>query len=114
MNLSLEARNPRSFTERGRSPVRLVGALLWIFLLGLQLAYAQGATATLSGTIMDSSGAAVPDAILTVINESTRLQRETTSGSEGYFTIPLLPPGRYTVTAKRQGFNQTEIKDLVL
>ncbi|MDQ3648892.1 MAG: TonB-dependent receptor [Acidobacteriota bacterium] len=91
-----------------------MSAVLWIFLFSLQLAHAQGTTATLSGTVVDSSGSAVTEVSLTVTNENTRLQRETTSGSEGYFAVPLLPPGRYIVTAKRQGFNPAEIKDLVL
>jgi Carboxypeptidase regulatory-like domain len=76
--------------------------------------YAQSATATLSGTVEDENGAVIPKAEITVLNPSTTQQRQTLTSSEGIFTLTFLPPGRYIVTAKRDGFAPVEIKDVVL
>jgi outer membrane receptor protein involved in Fe transport len=77
-------------------------------------ALAQSSTATLSGTVADGNAAALPNTNITVVNADTGQKREVVSTSDGTFTIPLLPPGRYTVTAVRQGFSPTEIRDIVL
>ncbi|MDQ3668510.1 MAG: TonB-dependent receptor [Acidobacteriota bacterium] len=93
---------------------RIFVSLMLLLLFGSPSIYAQGTTATLSGAVVDEKGAVLPDASVTVLNDSTGLQREATSSSEGYFTVSLLPPGHYIVKVKRQGFTPAEIKDLVL
>lgn len=77
-------------------------------------ARAQSSTATLSGTVVDGNAAVLPDTNITAVNVETGQRRQVISTSDGTFTIPLLPPGRYTVTALRQGFSPTEIRDIVL
>ena len=42
------------------------------------------------------------------------MQRHATTGSEGEFTVPLLPPSRYTLTAQREGFATLEVRNIVL
>src|SRR5262245_46163135 len=88
-------------------------AVAWV-IVGTPPICAQSATATLSGTAVDETGAVIPEADITVLHVATRLKRENSSSYEGYFTFPLLAPGRYTVTAQRQGFTPAEIRDLVL
>src|SRR6266699_1970963 len=77
-------------------------------------AFAQSATATLSGTVQDQNGAIVPGASVVVLNKATGLRREVTTNEEGSFTVPLLPPNTYSVTVRRDGFAPVEAKDLVL
>ncbi|HKC65714.1 MAG TPA: TonB-dependent receptor, partial [Pyrinomonadaceae bacterium] len=77
-------------------------------------AHAQTATATLSGTVMDEAGASIPSVNITLLNLSTALQRHATTDDEGSYTIPLLPPGRYNVTAQHAGFTTVEIRNVVL
>src|SRR5260370_19672529 len=74
----------------------------------------QSATATLSGSVVDQNGAAIPSASITVENTSVGLKRQATTTSEGYFTIPLLPPGTYSVRAEGQGFAPVDTKDVIL
>lgn len=93
---------------------RISISLMLFSLFGYQAIYAQGTSAVLSGTVVDEKGAVLPNAGVSVLNESNGLQRETTSNSEGYFAVSLLPPGHYIVRVKREGFNPAEIKDLVL
>ena len=77
-------------------------------------ASAQSSTATLSGTIEDQNGATIPGVQVTIENIGTTLKREATTNDEGSFTVPLLPPGRYVVTARRDGFAPVQINDVVL
>lgn len=74
----------------------------------------QSSTATLSGTVMDEAGAVMPGVDITLLNLSTALQRHATTDDTGYYVVPLLPPGRYNVTAQRTGFSTVEVRNVVL
>jgi len=84
------------------------------FMLPAGAAWAQSATATLSGTVMDDTSAAVPDVRVTIVNDATAFHREVITGSQGTFTAPLLPPGRYTLRTARDGFSPLEMPGVVL
>ena len=91
-----------------------VAAVISGVLILSAIARAQAATATLGGSVVDESAAVVPDVRLTVVNIATGLQRSAVAGSQGTFVVSLLPPGRYRLTARRDGFVTTEIPDIVL
>ncbi|MGH9842714.1 MAG: TonB-dependent receptor [Blastocatellia bacterium] len=78
------------------------------------LCLAQSAFATLSGTVVDESGAVVPGAEVTILNPQTAAQRLTKSNDAGFYSFPSLPPATYTVTVTRDGFAPSEIKDVSL
>lgn len=94
--------------------------LLALFLVAVAFAIlptraaAQAATATLAGVVVDESGAVVPDVGLTLVNADTSLQRKTTATSGGGFTFPFVLPGRYTITAERDGFSPSQVTGVVL
>jgi hypothetical protein len=67
---------------------------------------AQEFRATLTGTVTDASGAAVPNATITARNVETNEESKTTTSSQGTYTIPLLRPGSYAVTAEAPGFKR--------
>jgi hypothetical protein len=77
------------------------------------LARAQSPTATLGGTVLDETGAAVPDMHIAVASLGNGLQWATTAGSQRSFVVSLLP-GHYRVTARRNGFTPAEITEVVL
>src|SRR6266850_7373783 len=89
-----------------------------VILLGLAgvvaIGHAQSATATLSGMVEDQNAAVIPGAVIVSQNVGTSLKRQATTGDTGSFTIPLLPPGTYSVTVHRDGFTPLEIRDVVL
>jgi hypothetical protein len=66
------------------------------------LAHAQNAQ--LAGRITDQSGAVVPGAEVNVISSDTGTRRRSGSNQEGYYTVPLLQPGRYEVIVQKEGF----------
>ena len=88
-----------SQSTRSRRPLTVFCLLLFAFGV-LTAALGQSASATLSGTVEDQNGAVVPGATVTAENKATGLKRQTTTNGEGYFTIPLLPPSAYSVTAQ--------------
>lgn len=75
---------------------------------------ATGATGAINGIATDETGAAVSDVHITVTNDATALRREITTGAEGTFTVPLLPPGEYTLRAEREGFAAHELAGIVV
>ncbi len=88
----------------GRSSVRIL-LLLAVLFCGLQPALAQNqTTAEISGVITDALNAAVPNASILAVSRDTGVQRETKSNAEGYYSLPLLPPGTYLITVRAQGF----------
>jgi len=94
--------------------LRIVLLLLPLLLLVPPYAMAQSATATLSGTVVDQNGAVVPGVTITLINNGTTLQRQATTNEQGGFTIPLLPPGAYTINTQRDGFSPVRVENVVL
>jgi len=69
------------------------------------LAYAQsGTTTSVSGTVVDTSGAAVPGADVTIKNNATGTTYTAVTSGTGTFTVPGINPGVYTVTVALMGF----------
>ena len=68
----------------------------------------------LSGTVTDSSSAVIQEASVTLKNQSSGTTRDTTSNSEGYFTIAAVPTGTYTLTVRAKGFKSWEYTGIAL
>ncbi len=78
-------------------------------------AFAQGgATSSLAGVVVDSSGGVVPGVDIVVKSAATGAVYTAVSGSDGAFTIPAMPPGTYSATMTLQGFKTVVLKDVVL
>jgi hypothetical protein len=92
--------------------------LCWLVMLVMMLcpviSRAQQLTATLSGTVTDSSGAVIANATLNVTQTATNATRTVQTDSSGNYSVPLLPAGTYTVEASASGFEKYITKDLVL
>lgn len=86
---------------------------LAVLLSSVSLLSAQS-TATLSGTVMDPSGAVVPNAAVAVTSLATGIERNTVSDGAGYFTAPSLQPGDYSVTVTAPGFAKYVVQRLTL
>ena len=86
-------------------------AFIFVFAGGLQAQTVQG---VVTGTVVDSSGAVVPKADLTLTNDGTGVSQKETSANDGSFRYGLVPPGTYTLTIKAQGFTTKEIKAIIV
>ena len=71
-------------------------------------------SATISGTITDSSGAVVAEAAVTATNLATKTAASTRSNTDGTFVLPGLPVGTYSVTVSKDGFETSDINGLEL
>jgi protocatechuate 3,4-dioxygenase beta subunit len=69
----------------------------------------QSVSATLLGTVTDSTGALVGNAKVTIAEQNTGISHTGQTNESGNYTFPDLPPGQYTVTAEVTGF-KTEIR----
>ncbi|MFY9531658.1 MAG: carboxypeptidase regulatory-like domain-containing protein [Candidatus Acidiferrales bacterium] len=83
----------------------VVGFFCSLFLPFAISARAQTVNATLQGRITDSSGALVPRAKVTAINQGTSFARSTTTSDTGDYILPELRAGDYKVTAESGGFS---------
>jgi Carboxypeptidase regulatory-like domain/TonB dependent receptor-like, beta-barrel len=75
---------------------------------------AQMDTGGITGTVFDSSGAAVPGAAITVTNVATGVSVATKSTATGTYTFSSLMPGTYTIKADASGFENYLVKGLVV
>jgi outer membrane receptor protein involved in Fe transport len=83
------------------------------------------ATATINGTIRDSTGAVIPDATVVLHSKETNLDQTTNTNNVGAYVISQIHPGEYSVRVAKTGFrtgvtnlslnvNQTATVDLTL
>ena len=86
---------------------RIIAAIILTSLLTPAWAYAQ-ATGQINGSVADSSGALLPGVTIEATNTATGAIRTAATGTDGLYTIPLLPPGDYTVKATLQGFRAAQ------
>jgi Carboxypeptidase regulatory-like domain len=63
-----------------------------------------GITATISGTVTDPTGAIVAGATVTATNVDTGVALSQTTNSQGFYSFPELPVGKYTIDVKMSGF----------
>src|SRR5439155_2830328 len=89
-----------------RSFGRFVTAIVATIALGTTLVFAQTSTATILGTVRDTSGALVPGVSITVKHTESGLTRTVTSSERGAYNVPLLPVGAYEITTTMPGFKQ--------
>jgi hypothetical protein len=79
---------------------------IMIFVFAALFAWAQTKAGTLSGTITDPSGKAVPNAVVTITNASTGTSQRVVTGTDGTFMVAV-PPGSYKVEVETAGFKRT-------
>src|SRR5689334_5568205 len=76
--------------------------------------FAQDFRATLTGTVTDPSGAAIPAATVKATNIATNAVKEVKTTSDGAYTIPYLDPGNYDIEALASGFQGLKRPNIVL
>ena len=84
----------------------LHGLLLTILLTAPSAFFGQGYFGTVSGEITDPSGAVVPYAAVTLIDQQKGFQFKAISDSSGRYVFTSIPPGVYSASAEPQGFEK--------
>jgi hypothetical protein len=96
--------------------VKTLFALTLTVLMGAGVAFGQAdsTSATLKGKILDAQGSAIDGAALTLTNSAKGSSSRVQAGSDGSYTLPLLPPGDYDLSVEAIGFERTEVSGLHL
>jgi hypothetical protein len=77
-------------------------------------AQSQASTGQISGSVRDSNGAAIPNATVRVTDTRTGVERTITTNDDGLYTVVLLPPSTYTVSAHAANFAEATASDVVV
>ena len=85
----------------------------WTMIAGATL-LAQVGNGTLTGTIVDGQGGALPGATITVTEQATSASRTITTDKDSVFRVSALPPGRYSLEIAMQGFSPLTVTDVPL
>ncbi|HWZ50345.1 MAG TPA: carboxypeptidase regulatory-like domain-containing protein [Granulicella sp.] len=92
-----------------------------MFLLCLLLAsffasssYAQQTLGSLVGAVADATGAIIPNATLTVVNDQTAAVRITKTNASGAYSLNDLAPGTYDITITAAGFNTQKVQAVTI
>jgi hypothetical protein len=109
MKQNLRGQYRNKFLNLGRAVL-----LLSFLLAGSGLALAQLTTADILGTVTDTSGAAVSNASVTLLNMETREQRVAQTGGAGEYSFTLLPVGHYSITVNVAGFKSSTTSNLAV
>ncbi len=99
-----------------KNPEKSIAFVLVCFLFATFLAHAQGvgSSGEITGTVTDSSGRAVANATVSVVDTQTGLKRVVTTNTSGYFRVAGLSPATYDVSAQTSGFATAIRKNLTL
>src|SRR6266581_3008922 len=93
----------------------ILGAISFAALLVLTpTASAQKTSGTITGTVTDPSGAAVPGATVSAVNERTGAARQAVTNEQGSFSFPELDPSVYTLTVNKGGFKKLTERNVEL
>jgi outer membrane receptor protein involved in Fe transport len=89
----------------------ICAAILYFFLIlaPAHILFGQAGAASISGRVTDSTGAAIPDAPITVKNTGTSATQSVNTDAQGRYLVPDLAIGAYEVTAMKMGF-QTAVR----
>ena len=97
------------------SPGILVRVCLFFSILSVASAgLAQLSTASLSGSVRDSSGALVTNATIVLHSVDTSVERTSVSNGSGEYNFLNITPGTYTLKAKATGFTEEQISEFTL
>jgi hypothetical protein len=89
-------------------------AVLIIAAVPLALRAQTAGEGAITGTVRDSTGAAIPNATVTAINTATNVSTERTSSGSGAFTISPIPPGVYALAVSAKGFKSLHQDNLTV
>ena len=90
--------------------IRYCTTCMFLFLLATPWLSAQTNTTALSGTVVDTSGAMIPGATITITNAASGTTQTTKAKSRGEFSFEQLTPGTYEVKVSTPGFSELDEK----
>src|SRR5579872_2855834 len=107
-----------SSRKQMQSELTMKSRLLWfcivLVICGYNASLLAQDTASITGTVTDPTGAAIPNAQITVSNPENGVKRTTVSNGEGSYLVSAVPPGNYDLTITAKGFKKYQATGIVL
>lgn len=100
----------QSKPERYFSSLIILPLILFMFHFITPTASAQTIISTIEGTVTDTNGAVVAGATVKATGTTLAAERTSTSNAEGFYRLPALPAGSYTLTVSQSGFSTSTSK----
>ena len=97
-----------------RKKIVLFSAAVLVLLAGSSAAFGQGGTATIQGTVTDSSGGPIAGATVSITEVDIGATRTLTTDAAGAYSAPALRPGKKVVKAEFKGFKSVVRDNVVL
>ena len=98
----MEQMNSRSGPPKFRV-ASAAGLLIPVLLLACLSGWASP-EGSISGKVVDPSEAVIPGVTVVICNVETGVRQTTTTNSDGFYSLPALPPGQYQIEAHQSGF----------
>ncbi|MBV8858878.1 MAG: TonB-dependent receptor [Acidobacteria bacterium] len=96
-----------------KTPIRILTVLALALSFFVSAAAQTTTTGSIEGTVVDVNGAAIPGIAVSVAGPNLIRTQSATTNDEGYFNLPQIPPGRYTITVEAaKGFAKFEQADV--
>src|SRR5437870_1845173 len=109
----LDLRHARDFIYPKETAMRWLLGMI-VLTLSCSALFAQLPTSTLNGTVTDPQGAAVANAKVTIVSQTTGAVRDTTTDAQGFYTFTNLTPADYTIRVESPTFAKSETKNIRL
>src|SRR5580698_3142105 len=89
---------------------------LWVltFICGLSASLFAQDSASITGTVTDQTGAAIPNAKVTLINSEHGIYRPTVTNGDGAYLVSAVPAGTYKLVISAKGFKKYEAEGIIL
>ena len=100
-------------TGRGCAGTCILVMLLTL-LLGAEPSFGQTVNASLSGAVVDPTGALIPDASVVATEVNTGIGTTTVTDANGNYILPSLSPGHYSIRVEKTGFKATVLSGIQL
>ncbi len=94
--------------------MRHLASLAFFAFFLTRLVFGQAGLGSISGTVIDSADAVVPNAAIRVLQVTTNFERVTVSNENGIFNLPSLVASTYTITINAPGFKEKKLENVTL
>ena len=90
----------------------LLTAIIAVIIIPVRVSAQGETTSAIVGQVSDTTNAVVPNAVVTIANRETGLQRSAKTDGAGHFNFPQLRPGTYSVKVEADGFEPGELNNV--
>src|ERR1700756_739324 len=97
-----------------RVAVVVVGLSVWALCWFATFALAQQTLGGITGTVTDKTGSVLPETVVTIVGDQTKLTRTQKANANGSYDFVNLPIGTYTLTFTHEGFQTQRISSIVV